>query len=127
MKSETELPWRVASPTPTKLGGWHEDAGVIVRYRLTPKSSKDANGGVEVTSECPAFKARVRAVPEDSAANAALMRLVAVWLGVPKSAASLISGAISRINSLSISGGVTTLIDRLQDKLHEISENTINI
>ena len=127
MKSGLGLHWRVVGGAQLKFGGWHEDAGVIVRYRLTPKSSKDANDGVEVTSECPAFKARVRAVPEDGAANAALMRLVAVWLGVPKSAVSLISGAISRVNSLSISGDVTTLIDRLQDKLHEISENTINI
>ena len=126
MKSGLGLHWRVAGRAELKFGGWHEDAGVIVRYRLTPKSSKDANDGVEVTSECPAFKARVRAVPEDGAANAALMRLAADWLGVPKSAVSLVSGPKSRVKTLAISGDVTTLEDRLQARLHEIFTNTIN-
>ena len=109
-----------------KLGGRHGDAGVIVRFRLMPKSSKDAVDGLEMTAEGEAFKARVRAVPEDGAANAALMRLAAEWLGIPKSSVSLISGAKSRVKSFSVRGGVTTLIDRLQVKLHGISENTIN-
>lgn len=123
---DAQLPWRVAPPTPTKLGGRHGDAGVIVRFRLTPKSSKDAIDGLEMTAEGQAFKARVRVVPEDGAANAALEKLAAEWLGIPKSSVSLISGAKSRVKSLSVSGDVTTLIDRLQVKLHEISENTIN-
>ena len=79
-----------------------------------------------MTAEGQAFKARVRVVPEDGAANAALEKLAAEWLGIPKSSVSLISGAKSRVKSLSVSGDVTTLIDRLQVKLHEISENTIN-
>ena len=117
MNKADALPWRVAVPTPVKFGGRHGDAGVTVRFRLTPKSSKDAVDGLELTREGPAFKARVRAVPEDGAANAALERLAAEWLGVPKSAVSLISGAKSRVKSVAISGDVTILEDRLQAKL----------
>lgn len=96
-----DLPWRQA------------DACVIVRFRLTPKSSKDSVDGLETTAEGPAFKARVRAVPEDGAANAALEKLVAGWLDVPKSTVSLVSGGKSRVKSLAIAGDVQTLQGRL--------------
>ena len=81
------LPWR------------HSDAGVIVYFRLTPKSSKDAVEGLQATAEGLTFQARVRAVPEDGAANAALELLVAEWLGVPKRTVSLSSGGKSRLKS----------------------------
>jgi len=96
------LPWR------------HADACVIVRFRLTPKSFKDIIDGLEATAEGPAFKARVRAPPEDGAANTALQRLAAVWLDVPKSAVRLIAGGKSRVKSLAIDGDVRTIEGRLQ-------------
>ena len=86
------MPWR------------HADACVIVRFRLTPKSFKDTIDGLEATAEGPAFKARVRAIPEDGAANAALERLVAEWLGLSKSAVRLISGGKSRVKCLAVHG-----------------------
>lgn len=95
------LPWR------------HAAACVIVRFRLTPKSSKDAIDGLETTAEGPAFKARVRAVPEDGAANAALEKLVAGWLDVPKSSVRLVSGAKSRIKSCAVEGGPAVIESRL--------------
>ena len=105
-----------------KRGGRHGDAGVIVRFRLMPKSSKDAVDGLEMTAEGKAFKARVRAVPEDGAANAALEKLAAEWLGIPKSSVSLISGSKSRVKTLRFSGDVKILEDRLQARLLDVSK-----
>ncbi len=73
--------------------------------------------GLETTAEGPAFKARVRAIPEDGAANAALERLAAEWLQVPKSAAQLVAGAKSRLKSIAVGGDVKEIENRLRAKL----------
>lgn len=104
-----DVPWRQG------------DACVIVRFRLTPKSSKDSIDGLEITAEGRAFKARVRAVPEDGAANAALEKLVAGWLDVPKSAVSLVSGQKSRVKCLAIGGDLKSLDMKLSAKFAEAS------
>lgn len=88
------------------------DAGVIVYFRLTPKSSKDAVDGLQIIAGAQAFQARVRALPEDGAANAALETLVSAWLRVPKGSVRLASGGKSRLKSIAISGDVEEL-DRL--------------
>jgi uncharacterized protein len=98
------LPWR------------HGDAGVIVYFRLTPKSSKDAVEGLAITSAGLAFQARVRALPADGAANAALKRLVSEWLGVPKRSVSLVTGAASRLKAFEIAGDATALDQLLRAK-----------
>ena len=51
---------------------------------LTPKSSLEGVDGVEQTAEGAAFEGRVRAVPAEGEANAALEKLVARWLDVPQ-------------------------------------------
>ncbi len=94
----------------------HGAAGVIVYFRLTPKSSKDAVDGLVDTADGPAFQARVRAVPEDGAANAALERLIAEWLGVPKRSVQLATGGKSRLKSIAIAGDPQTLDRLLQAK-----------
>ena len=91
------LPWRIAPD------------GLMIRVRLTPKASRDAVEGIEETADGPAIKARVRAVPEDGAANEAVEKLLAVWLGVPKSSVSLVSGGKSRVKMLMIAGDGETL------------------
>ncbi|AHB47711.1 hypothetical protein W911_03735 [Hyphomicrobium nitrativorans NL23] len=97
---------------------WRRGAGcVIVRVRITPKSSKDAIDGVEETADGPALKARVRAVPADGAANAALMKLLAEWLGVPKSSVGLAHGGKSRVKSVEITGNVEDIEARLAARL----------
>jgi uncharacterized protein YggU (UPF0235/DUF167 family) len=93
----TELPWRIA------------EGGLAVRIRLTPKASRDAVEGLEPTVDGPALKVRVRAVPENGAANAAAEMLIADWLGVAKSAVTLKSGAKSRVKTLSVSGDGSAL------------------
>lgn len=49
-------------------------------------------------------KLRVRARPEDGAANAAVEAVVAEALGLPKSAVRVVTGAKTRIKGLGIEG-----------------------
>ncbi len=59
--------------------------------------------------------ARVRAVPEDGAANAALVVLLAKTFGRPKSAVTLVRGATQRVKQMRIAGD--------PDRLGEIVES----
>jgi uncharacterized protein (TIGR00251 family) len=83
--------------------------GVVIRFHLSPKSSKDAIEGIRSTADGPAFKARVRAVPQDGEANRALEALVAEWLEVPKRGVAVTGGAKSRLKSVMVSGDAATL------------------
>lgn len=104
-RPQPDRPWRAVA------------SGVVVRVRLTPKSSKDAVEGIEETAEGPVLKARVRAVPSEGEANAAAERLLADWLGVPRRCVSLVAGGKSRIKSLVVEGEPTTLDSRLAARL----------
>lgn len=103
-----DMPWRVAT------------AGLVLRVRLTPKASRDAVEGVEATVDGPALKARVRALPEDGAANAAVERLIAAWLGVPKGAVALIAGGRSRVKTLAITGDARELAAAARARLADM-------
>lgn len=92
-------------------------ACVIVRVRITPKSSKDTIDGVEITADGPAFKARVRAVPSEGEANAALLKLLAQWLEVGKGSVRLAHGGKSRIKSVEITGNADEIEARLAERL----------
>lgn len=70
-----------------------------------------------MTPEGPAVLAKVRAIPEDGAANVALRELLAVWLDCPKSAVALISGERSRVKSVSITGNADEIERRLAERL----------
>ncbi|MBZ9745585.1 DUF167 family protein [Mesorhizobium sp. CO1-1-7] len=79
--------------------------GVDLFVRLTPKSSVDRLDVVETLADGRSHvKARVRAVPENGAANQALERLVAKALGVPASAVSVVAGGTARLKTLRILG-----------------------
>ncbi|RZS82345.1 hypothetical protein EV217_3164 [Phyllobacterium myrsinacearum] len=91
-----------------------ERDGVTLFVRLTPKSAKDAVEGVEATDDGRAhLKARVRAVPEDGKANAALEKLLAQWLGVAARDVSIGAGATSRLKQVKISGDPEALASKL--------------
>lgn len=77
--------------------------GLVLRFRLTPKASKDAVEGLIDTAEGPALQARVRAAPTEGEANEALVRLVASFVDLPKSRISVSAGHKSRIKSFEIS------------------------
>jgi uncharacterized protein YggU (UPF0235/DUF167 family) len=87
--------------------------GITLRVRLTPKSSSDRIDGLAETAEGHAVFARVRAVPADGEANAALVRLVADWLDVPKSSVSLAAGHKSRVKTIALAGHAPELLARL--------------
>lgn len=91
-----------------------ERDGVTLFVRLTPKSAKDAVEGVEATDDGRAhLKARVRAVPEDGKANAALEKLLAKWLGIAARDVSIGAGATSRLKQVKISGDPQALAMKL--------------
>lgn len=78
--------------------------------RLTPKGGRDAiDGWQNVSSDAKYLKARVRAVPEDGKANAALVALLAKAFAVPKSAVRIVSGATARMKIVEIEGDSETL------------------
>ena len=79
--------------------------GIDLYVRLTPKAALDRIDGVETTADGRSHvKARVRAVPENGAANQALERMMAKALGVPASAVSVVAGSTSRLKTLRILG-----------------------
>ena len=79
--------------------------GILLSVRLTPKAARDEFGGFETRDDGrEVLKARVRAVPEDGKANAALIRLAAKAFGLPASAVELASGQTSRTKVLKLRG-----------------------
>lgn len=94
--------------------------GLRVSVRLTPKGGRDAIERLAALSDgSEAVKARVRAAPEDGAANAALAALIAKTLGVGKSAVTLRSGHSARLKVLDIAGDGAALAARLRAALKE--------
>jgi uncharacterized protein len=87
-------------------GFFHEtEGGVAVSVRVTPRSGRDAIEGIQETADGRAhLKVRLRAVPEDGKANAALERLVAAALGLPARDVAVAAGKTSRIKTVMISG-----------------------
>jgi len=96
---------------------WRERSdGLDLFVRLTPKSSRDAVEGVEILSDGQSvLKCRVRSVPEDGKANAALVALLAKQLKTPASRISLAAGATSRSKTLRIEGDVLSLVEKLRN------------
>lgn len=88
--------------------------GIDLFVRLTPKAASDALDGVEATADgrCH-LKARVRAVPEKGAANAALGKLVAKALAVPGSSIAVVAGGTARLKTLRVTGDPAELARRV--------------
>ena len=73
--------------------------------RVQPKASADRiEGWAEDDAGRKFLKVRVRAVPEDGKANSAVQKLVAKWLGLPKSAVRVVTGGKTRLKGLEIEG-----------------------
>jgi hypothetical protein len=86
------------------------DNGIDLFVRLTPKAALDRIDGVETAADGRShLKARVRAVPENGAANQALERMLAKALGVPVSAVSVIAGGTARLKTLRVVGDAAEL------------------
>lgn len=92
--------------------------GLLVYVRLTPRASSDQVIGLgQAAGGTAHIAARVRAVPEKGAANAALTRLFAKWLAVAKSDVSLRAGATSRLKTLHLRGDPHELLSALHKRL----------
>jgi len=73
--------------------------------RLIPGASSDRIDGWDVDADGRhVLRVRVRARPVEGEANAALLKLLAKSLGVPKSAVTLDRGGQSRTKMISVAG-----------------------
>jgi uncharacterized protein len=86
------LPWRPAK------------AGLLLDVRVTPKAARDGVEGLADTPGGPAVKVRVRALPDQGEANAAVETVVAKWLGLPARQVAVARGHKSRVKTLQIGG-----------------------
>ena len=74
--------------------------GVYLRVKLQPRASRNEIGET-IGDE---LKIKVTAAPVDSAANEALLRLLAEALGSPRNAIQLVRGNTSRHKVISLAG-----------------------
>jgi uncharacterized protein len=102
--SSPPFPWRAVGD------------GVRLTIRLTPKASSDAVGGIAQGPDGAHLDIRVRALPSDGAANTALGKLVAAWLGLAPRDVTLVAGAKSRLKTLHLAGDSNELSERLRSK-----------
>ena len=69
----------------------------VIAVRVTPRSAKPGFGGWREGAEGRAeLEIRVAAAPTDGEANAAVIKLLAKALGVPRSSIEIVSGETSR-------------------------------
>lgn len=96
---------------------YREEAdSLLLHIRLTPKGGRDAiEGLIEAADGKVALAVRVRAVPENGAANAALIALLAKEFGLRKSAISLVQGHAARQKTLKIAGDPGQLATLLRE------------
>lgn len=93
----------------------------MLTVRLTPKSSRDEIVGLEDYAGEQVLKARVRALPEEGRANAALATLIARWLGVPPSSVRMAHGGKSRLKQVAINGDAEELTRLIATRLATLS------
>lgn len=95
--------------------------GVQIFVRLTPRASREEISGIAEGVDGTVLQVRVRAVPEKGKANKALLALLARWLGVAKSDATLAGGGKSRLKRVHIAGSSDELIDAVNSRIAELS------
>jgi uncharacterized protein len=87
------VPWRAVA------------GGLEIRVRVTPRGGRDGIEGVDALSDGRSvLKVRVRAAPEEGAANEAARRVLAKSLGLSASAVNLQAGATARVKMFRIVG-----------------------
>ena len=92
--------------------------GIDLRVRLTPKSAREEIGEIVANADGVAFvAARVRKPPEKGAANKALEKLVATWIGLPRSHVRVTAGLTSRLKTVTILGEPETVANLVARRL----------
>ena len=105
MGQDDELPARAVS------------GGIVIHARVTPKASVDAVLGVERRADGPVLKVKVRALPDKGEANAAVVAVLAKWLGEPKGRLSVAAGAKARAKQILVEGEPASLIAKLAARI----------
>lgn len=104
----TRFPWRAAA------------GGILLDIRVTPKSGRDAIDGVEQLADGQrVLKLRVRALPTEGQANAAVVALIAKALKLPKSNVTLERGGAARVKSLRLAGDAKAIAAALEKIIRE--------
>ncbi len=85
-----------------------DSAGVMLTVRVLPRASRNQVVGVEQG----AIKIKLTAPPVEGAANAALIEFVADWLGVRKSAVSIVSGDRARHKRMQVNGLTAEVVNQ---------------
>ncbi len=91
---------------------------VRIRIRLSPGAKSEGFGSIFVDGEGKAWlKASVRAVPEDGRANAGIIKLLAKFLGIAKSAVIHAGGQTSRMKVFEVpaSAGILSQLKELEE------------
>ncbi|MEO8668105.1 MAG: DUF167 family protein [Bauldia sp.] len=87
-----------------------EPDGMVLSVRLTPKAARDSVDGTGALSDGRIVAhVRVRTIPADGAANAALVTLLARTFAVPKSSVEIIGGLSARLKQVRIAGSPSAL------------------
>ena len=82
-----------------------EPAPLRLAVRVTPRGGRDVvEGWTTDAGGRPLLKVRVSAPPADGAANAAVLKVLAAALGLPRSALSLAAGASARVKQVDVRG-----------------------
>ena len=92
-----------------------------MRVRVTPRSRHDCIDATVETPNGPAISVWVRAVPEDGAANEAVIATVARWIDRPPSSVTLSSGGKSRYKTLDLGASDDKFAADLAAKLKNIT------
>ena len=88
--------------------------GLSVRIRLTPRAGEDSLEGCGTLADgSVVLKARVRALPEDGAANTALCKLLARVLDCPVRNVHITGGGKARLKTCRVDGDGAALAGRL--------------
>ena len=94
--------------------------GIKLRVRVTPRGGRDAVEGIgKDAADIPHVKVRVAAAPVDGDANAAVEKLLAKWLGVPKTTVEVVGGETVRLKTVMIDGDPVQLRHRCQARVAE--------
>jgi hypothetical protein len=107
---------------PPRAQPWRSGrAGLLLDVRVSPKAARDGVDGLTETPHGPAVKVRVRAVPAEGEANAAVATVVARWLGLPASQVAVARGHKSRVKTLQIGGEPGALEALLAQRVHALT------
>jgi len=98
--------------------------GVTLRLKLTPGAARNALVRVDADADGNAvLRAAVTTVPEKGKANAALIKMLAKKLGLPKTGIRLIAGEQSRYKTVFFEGPPDDLVKLLEAKFCALGLN----